>query len=212
MSIPAYVFLVLLILSGCTSVKIVPDPVPSGVINQKDNSITVAKNSVIITARIADPEMVNYNIEGMVASFQVEIQNLRENEIAFDPESFLLVDSTSRQYYSLTPDKIRQMMAKDTYYLLPYPYVGFYYLEDYEHASFKNATNSNLPYFYELYPQEIYTKSFPTGAVIPKAKVSGLVYFHVDLGSLDSFKLLVYRKGASKSGDPDFSIPFRVIK
>jgi archaellum component FlaG (FlaF/FlaG flagellin family) len=205
-------FLAVIVLSGCSSLRIVPDPVPSGIINQKDNSITVANNNIIITAAASDPEMVNYNIEGMVSSFQIEIQNMGESEIAFDTESFLLVDSGSRQYYALSPEKIRQMMAKDTYYLLPYPYVGFYYLEDYEHASFKNTTNTSLPYYYELYPQDIYSKALPVGDVIPKAKISGLIYFHANLSSLDSFKLLVYRKGSSKSADPVFSIPFRVLK
>lgn len=206
------ILLLLALLSGCTSLKIVPDPAAAGIINQKNNSIAISKSDVAITAAIADPEMINYNIEGMVASFQIEIENLGNNEIAYDAGSFLLVDSTSRQYFALTPEKIRQMMAKDTYYLLPYPYVGFYYLEDYEQASFKNATNSKMPYYYELYPQEIYSKALPDGAIIPKAKVSGLVYFHADLGSFAAFKLLVYRKGAAKSAEPDFSIPFRVLK
>jgi len=204
--------LAVILLSGCASVNIVPDPVPSGIINSKDNSITIAKNSIVITASAADPDLVSYNIEGMVAAFQVEIQNLGEREISFDADSFLLVDSGSRQYYALSPDKIREMMAKDTYYLLPYPYVGFYYLEDYENAAFKNTTNSNLPYYYELYPQELYTKALPSGDVIPKAKISGLVYFHANLALLDSFKLLVYRKGSSKSSEPEFTIPFRVHK
>ncbi len=208
-----YAFLLLLVtLSGCASVKVLPQPVASGVVNPKGDTVTVAGKSIVITAGVADTDMVNYNIENMIASFQVEIQNIGDTEVAFETEGFLLLDSTGKQYVALSPERIRQMIAKDTYYLLPYPYVGFYYLEDYEHASFKNATNSRLPYYYELYPQDVYSKSLPQGAVIPKAKISGLLYFHVDLGSLDSFKLLVYRKGGSKSSDPDFSIPFRVFK
>jgi hypothetical protein len=156
--------------------------------------------------------MLNYNIEGMVASFNVEIQNAGENEVIFDKESFVLIDSDRRQYYPLTPDKIREMMAKDTYYLLPYPYVGFYYLEDYELAQFKNSTSSNLPYYFELRPQDLYTKALPVEPIIPNARIKGLLYFHTDIHSLTSFTINVYRKGASKSAPPDFIFPFKVVK
>jgi len=202
----------LMILSGCSSVKIIPEPVPAGVINQKDNSLTIAKNSTVITVGSAESDFVNYNIDTIVAAFHVEIQNLGDNEILFDNDGFLLVDSDNKQYYALTADKVLKMMAKDTYYLLPYPYVGFYYLEDYEKAAFKDSTNTNLPYYYEFYPQDIIAKSLPTGSVIPKARISGLVYFNVDLPSLKAFRLQIYKKGTSKSAEPDFVFPFKVVK
>jgi len=205
-------FLLVTLLSGCTSIKVIPEQVTDGVVNLKDNSQTIEKDNVVITVAPADTDMVNYNIEGMVASFNVEIRNSGGSEVTFDNESFILIDSNRRQYYPLTPEKIRQMMAKDTYYLLPYPYVGFYYLEDYELAQFKNSTNSNLPYYFELRPQELYTKALPTEPVIPKASVRGLVYFHADIHSLTSFSINIYRKGASKSVPPDFIFPYKVIK
>jgi hypothetical protein len=122
------------------------------------------------------------------------------------------VDSAGQQYSTLTPEKLRQMISKESYYLLPYPYVGFYYLEDYERA-YSNATiNSQQPYFYEVYPQDIYTKAFPDEAIIPKAKVSGLVYFAISLTDKTGIKLLMYKKGSSKSSPPDFSFPFSIQK
>src|SRR5690349_11380679 len=134
-----YTFLIIFamtMIAGC-SLKIVPEPVASGIINEKENSITLSKEGTVVTMAPADPEMLNYNLESMVASFSVEIRNNSDKEISFDTESFILIDSNKRQYYSLTPEKLRQMLARDTYYLLPYPYVGFYYLEDYELAAFK---------------------------------------------------------------------------
>ncbi len=204
--------LLLTLLSGCASVKVVPDQVPDGVINLKENSQTITRNNLTVTVSPADTDMLNYNIEGMVASFNVEIQNAGENEVTFDKDSFVLIDSDRRQYYPLTPDKLREMMAKDTYYLLPYPYVGFYYLEDYELAQFKNSTSSNLPYYFELRPQELYTRALPVEPVIPNARINGLVYFHTDIHSLTSFTINVYRKGASKSAPPDFIFPYKVLK
>lgn len=206
-----FIILALTILAGC-SVKIVPEPVPAGTINEKENSITLSKEGTVVTISPADPGMLNYNLEGMVASFNVEIRNNGDREISFDTDSFILIDSNKRQYYALTPEKIRQMLAKDTYYLLPYPYVGFYYLEDYELAAFKNSTNSNLPYFFELRPQDIYTRALSSEAIIPNANIKGLVYFNVDIETLASFRINLYRKGGSKSSEPDFIFPFKVVK
>ncbi len=206
------ILLLIITLNGCSSVKVVPEQTPAGIINIKDNSQAITKDHLVITVAPADTDMVNYNIEGMVASFNVEIQNSTAAEVSFDNDSFILIDSDRRQYYSLTPEKIRQMMAKDTYYLLPYPYVGFYYLEDYEQAQFKNSTNSNLPYYFELRPQELYTKALPTEPIIPNAMVKGLLYFHVDIQTLSAFSIHVYRKGASKSAPPDFIFPYKVVQ
>lgn len=211
-SIRVALLLFFLFFTGCASVKIVPEQTPGGVVNLKDNSQTIVKDNLVVTISPDEADLVNYNLEGMVASFNVEIQNIGEKEAVFDKDSFVLVDSDQRQYYALTPEKIKEMMAKDTYYLLPYPYVGFYYLEDYELAQFRNSTNSNLPYYFELRPQDIYSRALPLEPIIPKAKTRGLIYFHVDLNSLSAFNLNLYKKGTSKSAQPDFKFPYKVIK
>lgn len=203
--------LIAILLAGC-AVKVIPEPGAMGVINQQEKSITLEKDNVVMTVSPADTELINYNAEGMIASFNVGIENTGDSEVVFDNESFILIDADQRQYYQLTPEKIRQMLAKDTYYLLPYPYVGFYYLEDYEKAEFKNATSSNLPYYFELHPQDIYTKALPLEPLIPKAKTRGLVYFNTDLSTLKAFRILAFRKGTLKKAVPDFTFPFRVEK
>lgn len=208
----AFILLLLTLITGCSSVKVIPEPVSGGTINLKDNSQTIARNNLEITISPDNTDMVNYNIESIVASFNVDILNNGVSEVTFDKDSFILIDSKGRQYYTLTPEKVREMMAKDTYYLLPYPYVGFYYLEDYELAQFKNATSSNLPYYFELHPQELFTKALPFDPVIPKARIQGLLYFHADLHSLTGFTVNVYLKGASKSAPPDFTFPYKVVK
>jgi hypothetical protein len=95
---------------------------------------------------------------------------------------------------------------------MPYPYVGFYYLEDYEKSSFYNRFTTDRPYFYEVYPQDIYTKAIPSGSIIPKAKVAGLVYFRIDLEGKKTVALKVYKKETSKSAPADFVFPFKIIK
>lgn len=206
------ILILLALFTGCASVKVIPEAVPGGTINLKDNSQTISRENLMITISPDETDMVNYNIEGIVASFNVEILNNGESEVTFAKDSFVLIDSSGRQYYPLTPEKVREMMAKDTFYLLPYPYVGFYYLEDYELAQFKNSTSSNLPYYFELRPQELFTKALPVDPIIPKARIKGLLYFHADLHSLTSFTVNVYKAGSSKSVPPDFTFPYKVVK
>lgn len=197
--------------SGC-ALKLMPEPTESGVINSRDLSQTVTKDGIAITVRGADAELYTYNLEGTVTAFTVLIENRSAGETAFDTDAFLLVDDEGRQHYPLTPEKVKEIISRDSYYLIPYPYVGFYYLEDYEKSSFYNRFNTQLPYFYELYPQDIYTKALPGGTIIPQAKVGGFVYFKIDLSGKKGVKLLVFRKGTPKSAAPDFLFPFKIQK
>jgi hypothetical protein len=47
-------------------------------------------------------------------------------------------------------------------------------------------------------------------SIIPKAKVTGLVYFKIDLSTVKGVKLLVFKKGTSRSSAPDFTFPFKI--
>lgn len=198
--------------SGCASMKVVPEPIANGTINEKENAQTITRDKVAITVRSGDLEIASYNFEGSVASFFVKVDNQTDSELSIDNDSFLLVDSDARQYFPLTPEKVKEIVARNTYYLIPYPYVGFYYLEDYEKASFSNRFTSDRPYFYEVYPQDIYTKAMPVGTIIPKAKVAGLVYFRIDIGGKKGVTLMVYKKGTPKSAPADFVFPFKIVK
>lgn len=204
--------LLTLLIAGCSSIKVVPQSVEGGVINQQDNSLRITKNGLELSVRADTESLNNYNLDGAVSSFHLSLVNASAGEVAFSEESFVLTDETGLQYSLLTPEKVREMLKKDSYYLMPYPYVGFYYLEDFQKTGFYNRFNSSLPYYYELYPQDLFTRSLPLSPVIPGMRIEGQVYFKIDLSAHTSIKLFVYRKGASKSSPPDFSIPFTIVK
>lgn len=204
--------LLIFIISGCTSIKVTPEKVANGTINTTDNSQTIVKNNIEITAKVSDIELNAYNLENTISSFHLSIKNNTTGEIAYNEHSFVAIDENGLQYDLLTAEKIREMIKKDSYYLMPYPYVGFYYLEDYQKTSFYNRNTSSLPYFYELYPQDIFTKSLPFSTIIPAMKIDGLVYFKLDLATIQNVKLYVYRKGVSKASPPDFVFPFKIVK
>lgn len=204
--------LIAVLCAGCSSVKVIPEQSGNGRINASDNSQTIMGNGVEVTARVDETGINSYNLETTVTSFFISIKNATDREIAFGDDSYVLVDESGLQYSLLTPENVRAMLKKDSYYLVPYPYVGFYYLDDYEKTSAYNQINSALPYYYELYPQDIYTKALQPITVIPGMKVEGLTYFKIDPAAHQHVTLLVFRKGASKSSPPDFSFPFKIVK
>ncbi|MDD2366234.1 MAG: hypothetical protein PHN84_08730 [Desulfuromonadaceae bacterium] len=200
------------LLLGCSSVTIVPEQVQKGSINSTDNSQTIRSSDIEITARVDESAINSYNLDSTVTAFQIVIKNISDNEISFNDDSYLLVDETGLQYSLLTPEKIRDMLKKDSYYLVPYPYVGFYYLEDYEKTTAYNSFTSSLPYYYDLYPQDIFTKFLSATTIIPGMKVEGLSYFKIDPAEHQKLKLLIYPKGTSKASPPEFSFPFKIVK
>ncbi len=204
--------LVAMLLAGCSTVALVPEQTVNGRINAADKSQTIVSNGIEATARVDETGINSYNLEGTVTAFFLSIKNATDREISFGDDSYLLVDEGGMQYSLLTPEHIRAMLKKDSYYLVPYPYVGFYYLEDYEKTNAFNRVSSALPYYYDLYPQDIFTKALPATTVIPGMKIEGLTYFNIDPAVHKSVTLLVFRKGASKSSPPDFSFPFKTVK
>jgi hypothetical protein len=204
--------LIAITLAGCSSVKVVPEQAVNGRINAADNSQTIISKGVEVTARLDETAINSYNLEGTVTAFHVSIKNATDSEIAFGDDSYLLVDENGLQYSLLTPENVRTMLKKDSYYLVPYPYVGFYYLEDYQKTTAYNRFNSALPYYYDLYPQDLYTKALQPTTVIPGMKVEGLTYFKIDPAAHQHIKMLVFRKGVSKASPPDFSFPFKIVK
>lgn len=206
------ILLPILLFAACSSIKAVPQQVKNGIINGADNSQTIARNDIEIRARLAESGINDYNLEQTVSAFSVSIKNNSSREAVFSDDSFVLTDERGVQYAQLTPDRLKDIIKKDSYYLMPYPYVGFYYLEDFQKTSFYNRFNSSLPYYYELYPQDLLTKSLSATSIIPGMSVEGLLFFKIDLSSHQQVKLHVYRKDASRSLPADFIFPFSVLK
>ncbi len=207
--LPIIIF-VATVFSGCT-LKVIPEQVNGGVINEKERALSITKDSITISVKGDDSELYSYNLDGNIYSFSIVIDNQSDKEFVVSNDSFLLVDNDGRQYSPLTPDKVKEIITKDSYYLIPYPYVGFYYLEDYQKSSFYNTFSSQLPYYYEMYPQDIYTKALTNGNIIPKAKVIGLLYFRIDLNGKKGVKLLCYKISTPKSSPADFLFPFKIV-
>jgi hypothetical protein len=198
-----------MVLGGC-GIKVVPLPTATAIVNPADNSLVERKDGVTVTARVQDLEVAPYRMVDNVTSFHIAIENGTEQEIAFPLTSFILLDGQGRQYRPIEPAEIQKTVGRDSAYLIPYPYVGYYYLEDKEKSAAFNTFESSLPFYAENYPQDLYTQALPAGTILPGAKVSGLVYFLVELSLTNRVELRVYRPGTLTTGPADYVFPFSI--
>ncbi|TYP00330.1 hypothetical protein EDC39_101497 [Geothermobacter ehrlichii] len=202
--------LLLTVIAGC-SVHVMPRG-GAGYTVTADNSLTAEKAGLALTVGVQDLEVAPYRMVDNITSFRVVIDNRTGREISVPLDSFVLIDDQGHQYRPIRPEKIQEIVKKDANYLIPYPYVGYYYLEDREKSAQYDTFQSNLPYYTQNYPQDIFTQALPEEPVLPEAKIAGLVYFVVDLTGKKSFELRVYLPDEERRSEPDFRFPFVVEK
>jgi hypothetical protein len=203
--------LTVLSLSGC-GFTVVPKPTASAIVDTLDNSISETRQGITVTARVQDLEVAPYRMVDNITSFHVTISNDSSQELSIPLDSFILFDEKGNQYRPIEPSAIQGLVSRDSQYLIPYPYVGYYYLEDAEKSGFFNTFDSSLPFYAENYPQDVYTQALPAGSILPHAKVSGLVYFVVDLALKNGVELRIYRPGTPATAPADFILPFSIEK
>lgn len=198
-----------LFLCCACSVSVAPIATPSGTINSEDKSITETHAGIAFTVKHDELSVAPYAMVDNITSFYVTIDNRTPNAVSFPPQAFLLKDGDGRQYRSVTPERVREMVSKDAVYLIPYPYVGYYYLEDQERLAYANTFKSALPFYAEYHPQDIFTRALTQESILGNSKVSGDVYFIADLEKSGYAELQVF-PGAAASGQPLLIFPFAV--
>jgi len=204
--------LLLSLLAGCGGITVIPRPDSLGQINAQDLSITQANDQVTISAKVMDLEVRPYQMEQNICSFMLVIKNDRVQKIYLPAERFVLSDAKGTQYRPVSPEKIREIVAARDPYLIPYPYVGYYYEGDSERARIRNEFNSETTYFPTKNPQNISLEALPDGKVGAQKQIAGLIYFLADLRTMEGFTLegsAVLSKGVKSA---DFIFPFSVVK
>lgn len=201
----------LLLLVGC-GVKVVPKPTATAILDPATNALSWTASGVTMSVKLVDQDVARTQMIDRVASFSVTAANLTGKELTLPLSSYLLVDDQGHQVRPITPEELMRIVSRDSFYLIPYPYFGYYYLQDRAKLSSFNTMTSPLPYFPETHPQAILTEAIPIGAIVPGAKISGLVYFLVDFEKKRHVEFRAYLPGADTSAAPDFSFPFSVEK
>ncbi len=198
-------------LSACLPV-VSPAPDASGIVNLKSKSITQNVQGVEIMVQLGDLEVAPYRMVDNLSSFYVRVKNHRKEVLNLSQDSYYLVDSEGVAVKPISPEKIQSIVQKDNQYLIPYPYVGYYYLQDKEKSSFFNTFDSSLPYYASNYPQDVYTSALPDESVLPGTAIEGHLYFVSDILSKKRFEIRVYMDKPSSETSADFLFPFSVEK
>lgn len=200
-----------LFLVGC-GVKVIPKPTATAILDPATNALSWTAKGVAMSVKLVDQDVARTQMIDRVASFSVTAANLSDKELTIPLSSYVLIDDQGNQVRPITPEELLRIVSRDSFYLIPYPYFGYYYLEDRAKLSSFNTLTSPLPYFPETHPQAILTEAVPTGAILPAAKISGLVYFLIDLDKEQHIEFRAYLPGADTSAAPEFSFPFSVEK
>lgn len=201
---------VTLCLSAC-SVQVVPLPTATATPGPTEGSLAETRDGVTVTVRLDQLSVQPYQLVDNLTAFHVTIDNRTDNRVVVPADAFLLKDGEGRQYRTITPERVREIVSKDTAYLIPYPYVGYYYLEDQERGAFQQGMTSSLPFYAEYHPQDIFTRALPVDPVLPQSSTSGVIYFLVDLTRTDRAELLLY-PDARLEGEPRYRFPFRITR
>lgn len=205
-----FAVLTLLLCSAC-SVKVAPIATATGTINQEEQSITEVRDGVAFTVKVDELSVAPYQIVNNITSFHVEIDNQTDQPVSYPSKAFLLKDGNGQQYRSVTPEKVREIVSKDTVYLIPYPYVGYYYLEDQAMVTHADTFSSSMPFYAEYHPQDIFTRALTEEPILKKSKAAGVVYFIADLERSNYAELQVY-SGGDATGEPLLKFPFAIEK
>jgi len=209
--ISVLISMALFLLSGC-GIAVVPQSTATARADLESNSISETKSGITITARLQDQEVAPFLMDNNLTSFNLTLANDTDRQISIPLESFLLVDNEGMQYRPVEPERIQEILKQNSPYLIPYPYVGYYYLEDIEKAGAACTFDSALPYYAENHPEDTLAGTLPAGTIVPGAKISGSIFFMVDLSTRQSIELRGYLPGTSMNLPADFVLPFYIEK
>lgn len=202
--------LILWLCSAC-GVSVAPIATSTSTINVEEKSITEIRDGVAFTVKLDELSVAPYQMVDNITSFHVTIENRTGKQVSFPSQVFLLKDGSGFQYRTIAPERVREIVSKDTVYLIPYPYVGYYYLEDQARVTHSDTFSSSLPFYAEYHPQDIFTRALTEEPILKGSKVAGVVYFIADLERTDYAEILIF-PNIETSGEPLVSFPFAIEK
>lgn len=197
------------ILCGC-GISVIPIDSPGLNVNVDEKSTSVERLGVVYTVRLQDIEIAPYRIDYPICSFYVKIINNTTNPIKIELNDFYLSDEKSRQIDAILPITISGSLSRDSTYMIPYPFVGYYYLEDRIQEGFVNSFESSLPHYSENRPQNILLEALPLEAINPGKYSAGLLYFNIDLYKANRVDFRIRQIAKSGQKMDDIVVPFKV--
>jgi len=209
----AVFFLLALILSGCSSVTVIPRPTMAGaVVNPSDQSIKINQSNLTVSARVQDTAVGGYSIETALASFYLTILNRSESPLTLSLDNFKLSDGSGNVHIPVTPEEVNAILNPEISYFLPYPFVGYYNIVELEQYRSTSAMASERAYIGAgLSAVELLTP-LPTGEIKPGQLVSGMLYFEIELLDQNFVELKAIFSVGKNNRDLSYSFPFSIEK
>ncbi len=187
-----FLMLLCFLVYGCAS-KIEPLATKDVTLIKEKDTLTSTKENTKVDVKVSSPSPIFYGMTDTFMIFDVKIENLSDRELVVRKEDFVLLDDKKHQAYALTPDEIAKIVEQNLFYLIPYPYIG-YYSESLNYYEGRYLYNPQAPHVYPVSPKEMYLEALPFEKILPKANIKGKVYFKKKLSEAKSLNLKVFNK------------------
>jgi len=204
------VFLVFL-LSGC-GVQVVPRTSAQISLGADKETVTATQNGLTLTAKVQDLDFGPYTGENNITAFYVKISNNSQEERSVPLAAFLLFDQDRKVYRPLESDRVTALTRQEANYLIPYPYVGFYYLQDSTDFDYSTQSASSLAYSPLKTTGSAEAYALPVGTIPSGAHIAGMLFFNIDLYEKKFVDLTLQMQNDGNVPDTEFSFLFDVVK
>ena len=210
-----YLVLLLVLFSGlcgCSGVKIIPQQ--EGVRSTGDRAAPLVRQQggVSVIVSLGDVSVRPALPQQNYCSFRVEINNQRTDPLPVSFADITLVDSAGQRYDARNPVELTALLLPNIPLLLPYPYIGYYYLGDRKRDHAWDQFHSDAAYSTSRRPEYIQLEALPEGPLLPGTSVAGMVYFAAELRSMQSFEIIYRSAGSLVPQNASLRFPFSVEK
>lgn len=200
-----------LLLTGC-GVKVVPRSSSQVSLGVDKETVSVTDNGLTFSAKVQDLDFGPYTGENNITAIYVKVANNSNVERSVPLSAFMLFDQDRKIYRPLESDRVTALTREESNYLIPYPFVGFYYLQDSSGFDYSTQSASSLGYSPQRSLESIDTYALPVGMIPPAANIAGMLFFNVDLYEKEVIDLTMHLPGNDKSPETKSSLLFDVIK
>ncbi len=199
-----FLITLIFIFSSCAA-KLEPVVTKDVTFIKEEEMLTSTKDNKKVDVKIAYPTPIFYGMDDTFVMFFVKIENLSDSEIKISKEDFVLLDEKMSQSFALTADEIAKIVEQNLFYLIPYPYIG-YYSESLNYYEGRYLYNPQAPHVYPVSPKEVYLEALPFEKILPKANIKGKVYFKKKLSEAKSLNLKVFKQVSDYLFDFQFNV------
>lgn len=204
------VFLALL-LSAC-GVQVVPRTSAQFSLGADKATVTATENGLTLSAKVQDLDFGPYTGENNITAFYVKITNNSHEERTVPLAAFTLFDQDRKVYRPLESDRVTALTRQEANYLIPYPYVGFYYLQDSTDFDYSTQSASSLAYSPKSTSASVEAYALPVGSIPSGAHIAGMLFFNIDLYEKKFVDLTMQLPGEGNVPETNFSVLFDVVK